>query len=78
MAEMVRILQATIPPDSIVTNGAGNFSSWFHCFYRFRQYRTQLGPTNGSMGYGVPAAVAAKLAHPDRDRDRRPPATAIS
>ncbi len=66
MAEVVRILQETIPADSIVTNGAGNFSSWFHCFYRFRRYRTQLGPTNGSMGYGVPAAVAAKLAHRDR------------
>jgi len=53
-------------PDAIVTNGAGNFSTWVHRFWRFHDYPTQLAPTSGAMGYGVPAAVAAKLRHPDR------------
>ena len=50
----------------IITNGAGNFSGWVQRFYQYTGFRTQLAPTNGAMGYGVPAAVAAKLAHPDR------------
>jgi acetolactate synthase-1/2/3 large subunit len=49
-----------------VCNGAGNYAGWIHRHYRFRGWRTQLAPTNGSMGYGVPAAIAAKRAHPDR------------
>lgn len=53
-------------PDSIVTNGAGNFSAWVHRFWRWREYATQLAPTSGAMGYGVPAAVAAKAFAPDR------------
>jgi len=53
-------------PDAIVTNGAGNFSAWVHRFWRYREFRTQLAPTSGAMGYGVPAAVAAKAVHPDR------------
>ena len=52
--------------DAILTNGAGNFSVWAHRFYEFRRFRTQLAPTSGAMGYGVPAAVAAKLLHPER------------
>ena len=52
--------------DAVITNGAGNFSVWAHRFYEFRRYRTQLAPTSGAMGYGVPAAVAAKLLHPER------------
>jgi acetolactate synthase-1/2/3 large subunit len=52
-------------PDAIVTNGAGNFSAWVHRFWRFHGYGTQLAPTSGAMGYGVPAAVAAKLLRPD-------------
>ncbi len=55
-----------LPRDTIVTNGAGNFSSWAHRFYPYGGFRTQLGPTNGAMGYGVPAAVAAKAVHPER------------
>jgi len=66
MAEIVSYLNDNLPPDTIITNGAGNFSGWVHRFYRFRRLGTQLGPTNGSMGYGVPAAVAASLRHPDR------------
>jgi acetolactate synthase I/II/III large subunit len=53
-------------PDAIVTNGAGNFSAWVHRFWRWREYPTQLAPTSGAMGYGVPAAVAAKLVAPER------------
>ncbi len=55
-----------LPADAILTNGAGNFSVWAHRFYEFRRYRTQLAPTSGAMGYGVPAAVAAKMLFPDR------------
>ncbi len=53
-------------PDAIVTNGAGNFSAWVHRFWRYHDYPTQLAPTSGAMGYGVPAAVAAKLVRPER------------
>jgi acetolactate synthase-1/2/3 large subunit len=53
-------------PDAIVTNGAGNFTVWVHRFWRWHDYPTQLAPTSGAMGYGVPAAVAAKLVAPDR------------
>ena len=53
-------------PDAVVTNGAGNFSAWVHRFWRWREYPTQLAPTSGAMGYGVPAAVVAKLLAPER------------
>ncbi len=66
MGEIMVWLRDNLPPDAIVTNGAGNYSTWVHRFYRYRRYRSQLGPTSGSMGYGVPAAVAAKRVHPDR------------
>jgi acetolactate synthase-1/2/3 large subunit len=66
MAEIVAWLDENLPKDAILTNGAGNYSIWPHRFYRWSRYRTQAAPTVGSMGYGVPAAVAAKLAHPDR------------
>ena len=52
--------------DAVVTNGAGNFTVWLHRFYTFRRYRTQLAPCSGAMGYGIPAAVAAKVLHPER------------
>jgi acetolactate synthase-1/2/3 large subunit len=52
-------------PDAIVTNGAGNFTVWVHRFWRWRRYGTQLAPTSGAMGYGVPAAVAAKALSPE-------------
>ena len=52
--------------DTIVCNGAGNNSGWLHRFFRYREYKTQLAPTSGTMGYGVPAAIAAKLRYPDR------------
>ena len=52
-------------PDAIVTNGAGNFSAWAHRFWRWHRYGTQLAPTSGAMGYGVPAGVAAKAVSPE-------------
>ncbi len=66
MSEIVRWLSEHLPDDAIICNGAGNFTTWVHRFYRYRRFGTQLAPTSGSMGYGFPAAVAAKLLHPDR------------
>jgi len=66
MADAVAWLDAHLPDDAIITNGAGNYATWVHRFYRYKGYRTCLAPTSGSMGYGVPAGVAAKLTHPDR------------
>lgn len=51
---------------AILTNGAGNFAAWLHRFHQHRCYPSQLAPTSGAMGYGLPAAIAAKLHHPDR------------
>ena len=66
MSEVILHLKKRLPPESILTNGAGNFSLWVHRFYQYTGFRTQLGPTSGAMGYGVPSGVAAKLVHPDR------------
>lgn len=59
-------LRNRLPPESIITNGAGNFAGWVHRYYQYTGFRTELAPIAGSMGYGVPAGVAAKLVHPDR------------
>jgi acetolactate synthase I/II/III large subunit len=64
--EVIRWLAERLPEDAIVAGGAGNFSGWLHRHFRYKGFRTQLGPGNGSMGYGLPAAVAAKLAMPER------------
>ena len=64
MEEVVCWLSKTLPEDAIVTNGAGNYAAFLHRYYRFRRHGTQLAPTSGSMGYGFPAAIAAKLARP--------------
>jgi len=66
LREIVKYLSATLPHDAILTNGAGNYTSWLHRFFAYRQYRTQLAPTCGSMGYGLPAAVAAAELYRDR------------
>lgn len=66
MEQVVGWLAANLPDDAIVTNGAGNYAAFLHRYYRWRQYGTQLAPTSGSMGYGLPAAISASLAHPDR------------
>lgn len=65
-AEIVRTVSQILPEDGIVTNGAGNYAAFVHRYFEYKRYRTQLAPTSGSMGYGLPAAIAAKLAHPDR------------
>lgn len=67
MATVMDWLEANLPEDTICTNGAGNYATWLHRFHRFRRYGTQAAPTSGSMGYGLPAAVAAKLAFPGRE-----------
>ncbi len=65
MAEVVALLQKHLPPDAAITNGAGNFASWVHRFFRYhglaKGHKTQLAPTGGAMGYGVPAGIAANL-----------------
>ena len=66
MGEVMAWLRGRLPEDATITNGAGNFSVWAHRFYEFRRYGTQLAPQSGAMGYGVPAAIAAKLVHPER------------
>jgi len=66
MSGVVDHLQTVLPADAIITNGAGNYATWVHRFHRFKQFGTQLAPTSGSMGYGLPAAVGAKRRHPDK------------
>lgn len=66
MEAVVDWLGSRLPADAIITNGAGNYAAWVHRYYRFRQYGTQLAPQSGSMGYGLPAAIAAKQVHPER------------
>lgn len=66
LERVIRWLDANLPHDTILTNGAGNYAAFLHRYYRYRRFGTQLAPTSGSMGYGFPAAIAAKLAHPDR------------
>ncbi|MGI9433454.1 MAG: thiamine pyrophosphate-binding protein, partial [Geminicoccaceae bacterium] len=66
LAKVVRRLSEHLPDDTIITNGAGNYCVWVNQYYQYRGFRTQLAPTSGSMGYGTPAAVAAKLVHPER------------
>jgi acetolactate synthase-1/2/3 large subunit len=64
--QVIRWLSDHLPQDAIIAGGAGNFAGWLHRHFRYKGFRTQLGSTNGSMGYGYPAAVAAKLAEPKR------------
>ncbi len=66
LGEIVTWLARNTPADTIITNGAGNYTAWVHRYYPYRGFRTQLAPTSGAMGYGVPAAVAAKAVHPGR------------
>src|SRR6185503_6414423 len=66
MCDIIEWLDRNMPPDTIYTNGAGNFSVWLHRFHRYTGWRTQLAPTSGAMGYGVPAAIAAKIVRPER------------
>ncbi|MDD7911398.1 thiamine pyrophosphate-binding protein [Pseudovibrio exalbescens] len=66
MAQVVDWLENNLPDDAIIANGAGNYATWVHRFHRFRTYGSQLAPTSGSMGYGLPAAIAGKLKHKER------------
>ncbi|MGV3693041.1 MAG: thiamine pyrophosphate-binding protein [Paracoccus marcusii] len=66
LEQVVGWLAQNLPANAIVTNGAGNYASFLHRYYRWRCHGTQLAPTSGSMGYGLPAAIAASLTHPDR------------
>ncbi len=66
MGDVMASLGKALPEDAILTNGAGNFAIWPNRFHRYRGYGTMLAPRSGSMGYGVPAAIAAKLQFPDK------------
>lgn len=65
-SEIFAWLNERLPADAIYTNGAGNYAGWLHRFHLHRRFNTQLAPTSGAMGYGVPAAIAAKAVYPDR------------
>lgn len=67
MENVIAHLNEVLADDAIVTNGAGNYSAWLHRYYRYRNHGTQLAPTSGSMGYGLPAAVAAKIERPKQE-----------
>jgi acetolactate synthase-1/2/3 large subunit len=66
LGEIIVGLRDKIPPDTVICNGAGNFSVWVHRYSRYRRYGTQLAPISGSMGYGVPAAIGMKRLSPER------------
>ena len=66
VGDVIEHLREHLPADAFLTNGAGNYTVWCHRFYAFRRYRTQLAPCSGAMGYGIPAAIAAKVVHPER------------
>ena len=67
LGEIMVWLRDKFSPDDILCNGAGNFSGWLHRFYRLRRFNTFVGPTSGSMGYGVPAAIGIKRLYPERN-----------
>lgn len=66
LAAVVSHLAKRLPPDAIVSNGAGNYTIWVHRFFKYRRLGTELAPTSGAMGYGFPASIAAKLRYPER------------
>ncbi len=66
LGRIVMHMRETLPADTVICNGAGNFSGWWHRYWHYAALPSQLAPTNGSMGYGMPAAVAAALRFPDR------------
>ena len=66
MVEVMADVRELLPRDAIITTGAGNYAAWSHRFYRYTQPGTQIAPLSGAMGYGLPAAIAQKLIHPER------------
>jgi len=67
MGEIMEWLEANLPRDAILCNGAGNYAVWLHRFHQYGGFGTQLAPTSGSMGYGFPAAISGKLQYPQRE-----------
>jgi len=67
LVETWGLLRAQLPADVVITNGAGNYTTWAHRYFRYRRFGSQVAPTSGAMGYGLPAAIGAKLAHPERN-----------
>jgi acetolactate synthase-1/2/3 large subunit len=67
MGPIMAHLEEVLPEDAVICNGAGNFATWMHRYHRYRRFNTQAAPTSGSMGYGVPAGVAAKHLFPERE-----------
>src|SRR3546814_1241717 len=66
MAHVTRVLREKLPKDAVLANDAGNFSGWAHRSLQLSRYPSQVGPTSGAMGYGVPAALGACVAAPER------------
>jgi acetolactate synthase-1/2/3 large subunit len=66
LSDIIHSVRNQTDDDAIICNGAGLNTGWLHRFFRYREYRTQLAPTSGTMGYGLPAAIAAKLRYPER------------
>lgn len=67
LEQVVKTLSDRLPENAILTNGAGNYAGWLNRYFAYKTFGSQLAPTSGSMGYGLPAAVAAKLLYPERD-----------
>ncbi len=65
LSKLYEHMRTHLPANTIMCNGAGNYAAWLHRFHQYRSFPTQLAPTSGAMGYGVPAAIAAKIANPD-------------
>jgi acetolactate synthase-1/2/3 large subunit len=66
LGQALAAMRERLPDDAVVTSGAGNYSIWVHRFFQFRRHGTQLAPKSGAMGFGLPAALAAKVVHPER------------
>ncbi|HWC42069.1 MAG TPA: thiamine pyrophosphate-binding protein, partial [Actinomycetota bacterium] len=66
LGQALAAMRERLPDDAVVTSGAGNYSIWVHRYFQFRRHGTQLAPKSGAMGFGLPAALAAKVVHPDR------------
>ncbi|MEK9567831.1 MAG: thiamine pyrophosphate-binding protein [Paracoccaceae bacterium] len=67
MEQIVLQLNEVLAEDAIVANGAGNYAAWLHRYFQYKSFKTQLAPTSGSMGYGIPAAISAKLERPNTE-----------
>jgi acetolactate synthase I/II/III large subunit len=64
--DVIFMLQKLLPKDAIITNDAGNFAGWLHLYYQFKEKKSYIGPTSGAMGYGLPAAIGAAIACPNK------------